>query len=152
MTEDIGSDSRIGARFLRPGIGFGGSCFPKDVSAFRAVAAEAGYEFHLLEEVRAINQQRHKRFLRKVRHALWNLRGKSLGVLGPAFKGGTDDIRESPAISVIRDLSQEGCRISAYDPAAMEQARAVFGLSPIRFIENAYDAAHNADALLMLTD
>ena len=152
VTEGIGADSRIGARFLRPGIGYGGSCFPKDVSAFQAVAAEAGYDFRLLEEVRAINQQQRKRFLRKVRHALWNLRGKNLAVLGLAFKGGTDDIRESPAIAIIECLLHEGCRISAYDPAATGQAKAVLTSSSIRFAEDAYDAAHNADALLILTD
>ena len=152
VTEGIGTDSRIGARFLHPGIGYGGSCFPKDVSAFQAVAAEAGYEFHLLEEVRAINQHQRKRFMRKVRRALWNLRGKNLGVLGLAFKGGTDDIRESPAIAIIEGLLHEGCRISVYDPAAVAQAKAVLTSSSIRFAEDAYDAAHNADALLILTD
>ena len=152
VTEGIGTDSRIGARFLRPGIGYGGSCFPKDVSAFQAVAAEVGYEFRLLEEVRAINQQQRKRFMRKVRRALWNLRGKNLGVLGLAFKGGTDDIRDSPAIAIMECLLREGCRISAYDPAAIGQAKAVLTSSSIRFAEDAYDAAHNADALLILTD
>jgi UDPglucose 6-dehydrogenase len=105
-----------------------------------------------LEEVRTINQQQRKRFLRKVRRALWNLRGKNLAVLGLAFKGGTDDIRESPAIGIIECLLHEGCRISAYDPAAIDQAKAVLGSSAIRFSEDAYDAAHNADALLILTD
>ena len=102
--------------------------------------------------MRAINQQQRKRFLRKVRHALWNLRGKNLAVLGLAFKGGTDDIRESPAIAIIEWLLHEGCRISAYDPAATGQAKAVLTSSSIRFAEDAYDAAHQADALLILTD
>jgi UDPglucose 6-dehydrogenase len=152
VTEGIGSDTRIGRRFLRPGIGYGGSCFPKDVSAFQAVAADNGYEFRLLEEVRSINQQQRKRFLRKVRKALWNLKGKNLAVLGLAFKGGTDDIRESPAISIIEALVRDGCRISAFDPAAMERARDLFTGDGIRFAEDAYDAAHKADALLILTD
>src|SRR3989449_7628008 len=102
VVEGIGSDSRIGPRFLNPGIGYGGSCFPKDLSAFRAVARECGYEFRLLDEVMRINQEQRHRFLRKVRSALWTLRGKRLGVLGLAFKGGTDDIRESPAILLDR--------------------------------------------------
>lgn len=152
VTEGVGSDSRIGHRFLRPGIGYGGSCFPKDVSAFQAVADENGYDFRLLEEVRAINNSQRKRFLRKVRRALWNLKGKNLAVLGLAFKGGTDDIRESPAISVIESLLRDGCRISAYDPAGMERAREVFTDSTVRFADDAYDAAHRADALLILTD
>jgi UDPglucose 6-dehydrogenase len=152
VIQGIGSDSRIGHRFLRPGIGYGGSCFPKDVSAFQAVAAESGYEFRLLEEVRTINQTQRKRFLRKVRRALWNLKGKNLAVLGLAFKGGTDDIRESPAISVIEALLRDGCRISAYDPAAMDRAKEVLTGPSVRFAEDAYDAAHRADALLILTD
>ncbi|HJW99245.1 MAG TPA: UDP-glucose/GDP-mannose dehydrogenase family protein, partial [Terriglobales bacterium] len=152
VTEGIGSDSRIGNRFLRSGIGYGGSCFPKDVSAFQAVAAEIGYDFRLLEEVRSINQQQRKRFLRKVRRAVWNLRGKNLAVLGLAFKGGTDDIRESPAISIIQDLLHDGCRLSVYDPAAMERAKEVLPGGSVRFAEDAYDAAHRAEALLILTD
>jgi len=152
VRDGVGSDSRIGSRFLRPGIGYGGSCFPKDVSAFQAVAANAGYDFRLLEEVSAINQQQRKRFLRKIRRALWNLRGKNLGVLGLAFKGGTDDIRESPAIDIIQSLLRDGCRISVYDPAAIEQAKQIFTSPHLRFAQDGYDAAHGSDALLILTD
>jgi len=147
----IGTDSRIGRRFLNPGIGFGGSCFPKDVMAFRAVARECGYDFRLLDEVMRINEDQRDRFLRKVRSALWTLRGKHLGVLGLAFKGGTDDIRESPAILIVQALLQEGCKITAYDPAAMERAQEVMN-SGIKFAESAYAAAHAADALLILTE
>ena len=118
VCQGIGTDSRIGPRFLNPGIGYGGSCFPKDLMAFRAVARECGYEFRLLDEVMRINEDQRQRFLRKVRTALWTLRGKRLGVLGLAFKGGTDDIRESPAILLVQSLLQEGCQIAAYDPAA----------------------------------
>ena len=125
VCQGIGSDSRIGPRFLNPGIGYGGSCFPKDLMAFRAVARECGYEFRLLDEVMRINEDQRQRFLRKVRTALWTLRGKRLGVLGLAFKGGTDDIRESPAILLVQSLLQEGCQIAAYDPAAAERAREV---------------------------
>ena len=119
VCQGIGTDSRIGPRFLNPGIGYGGSCFPKDLMAFRAVARECGYEFRLLDEVMRINEEQRQRFLRKVRTALWTLRGKRLGVLGLAFKGGTDDIRESPAILLVQSLLQEGCQIAAYDPAAI---------------------------------
>jgi UDPglucose 6-dehydrogenase len=152
VVQGIGSDSRIGERFLRPGIGYGGSCFPKDVSAFQAVAAESGYEFHLLEEVRNINQSQRKRFLQKVRRALWNVKGKNLAVLGLAFKGGTDDIRESPALSIVEALLRDGCRISAYDPAAMRRSQEALEGQSIRFADDAYDAAHRSDALLILTD
>jgi UDPglucose 6-dehydrogenase len=151
VCQGIGTDSRIGPRFLNPGIGYGGSCFPKDLMAFRAVARESGYEFRLLDEVMRINEDQRQRFLRKVRNALWTLRGKRLGVLGLAFKGGTDDIRESPAILLIQSLVQEGCTIVAYDPAAMDRAREVLR-NNVQFASNAYDAATGADALLILTE
>src|SRR6266852_2589781 len=151
VCQGIGSDTRIGPRFLNPGIGYGGSCFPKDLLAFRAVARECGYEFRLLDEVMRINEDQRQRFLRKVRTALWTLRGKRLGVLGLAFKGGTDDIRESPAILLVQALLQEGCQIAAYDPAAMERAREVLN-SKTEFVNNAYEAANDADALLLLTE
>jgi len=152
VKEGIGSDSRIGRQFLNPGLGYGGSCFPKDLSAYRAVARECGYDFRLLEEVMRINNEQRERFLRKVRAALWTLKGKTLGVLGLAFKGGTDDVRESPAIAVIRALVQEGCRIQAYDPAATQNAREILGSDCIRYVESALEAAQSADALLVLTD
>jgi UDPglucose 6-dehydrogenase len=151
VCQGIGADSRIGSRFLNPGIGYGGSCFPKDLMAFRSVARECGYEFRLLDEVMHINDDQRQRFLRKVRSALWTLRGKRLGVLGLAFKGGTDDIRESPAILLVQSLLQEGCQVAAYDPAAMERAREVLN-SKVEFTANAYDAATGADALLVLTE
>lgn len=151
VREGIGLDSRIGMRFLNPGLGYGGSCFPKDVMAFRAVAQERGYDFNLLTEVMRINDEQRRLFIRKVRNALWNLRGKSLGVLGLAFKGGTDDLRESPAIEIIKALLKEGCRIAAYDPAAMERAADVLGNS-VRFATDVHDAARDTDALLILTD
>ena len=147
----IGTDSRIGPRFLNPGIGYGGSCFPKDLMAFRAVARECGYEFRLLDEVMRINEEQRHRFVRKVRSALWTLRGKRLAVLGLAFKGGTDDIRESPAILLVQSLLQEGSQICAYDPAAMERAKDALD-SKVEFAESAYEAARGADALLILTE
>lgn len=151
VVHGVGTDARIGARFLNPGIGYGGSCFPKDVMAFRAVARECGYDFRLLDEVMRINEDQRQRFLRKVRSALWTIRGKKLAVLGLAFKGGTDDIRESPALFLVKALLQEGSKIAAYDPAAMEHARDVLGDSVV-FANSAYEAAHEADALLILTE
>lgn len=151
VVHGIGTDARIGPRFLNPGIGYGGSCFPKDVMAFRAVAREHGYDFRLLDEVMHINEDQRRRFLRKVNSALWTLRGKRLGVLGLAFKGGTDDIRESPAIAIVQSLLQQGSIITAYDPAAMERAREMLG-DHIGYANSSYEAAHDADALLILTE
>ncbi|MGD0796106.1 MAG: UDP-glucose/GDP-mannose dehydrogenase family protein [Acidobacteriaceae bacterium] len=153
VAQGIGLDSRIGPKFFRPGIGYGGSCFPKDVAAFRSVAEQLGVDFGLLTEVEKINAQQKKRFLSKVRSALWTLRGKRLGVLGLAFKGETDDIRESPAIDMVEMLLGEGCSIVAYDPAAMKRTREELPAGPqLRYAENAYGAATDADALLVLTD
>jgi UDPglucose 6-dehydrogenase len=153
VARGIGLDSRIGSRFLRPGIGYGGSCFPKDVAAFRSVADQLGIDFNLLTEVEKINVEQKKRFLSKVRAALWTLRGKRLGVLGLAFKGETDDIRESPAVDLVEMLLAEGCSIAAYDPAAMHRTEQKLpaGLQ-LRYVSDAYAAAVDADALLILTD
>ncbi|HET7749312.1 MAG TPA: UDP-glucose/GDP-mannose dehydrogenase family protein [Terriglobales bacterium] len=151
VCEGMGTDSRIGRRFLRPGVGYGGSCFPKDLKAFQAVARECGYDFGLLDEVIRINEEMRQRFLRKVRHALWTLKGKRLAVLGLAFKGGTDDVRESPALALVESLLKEGSQVVAYDPAATERARETLGKRVI-FATNAYEAAKGADALLVLTD
>ncbi len=153
VARGMGLDARIGSRFLRPGIGYGGSCFPKDVAAFRSVAEQMGVDFSLLTEVEKINVNQRKRFLAKVRSALWTLRGKRLAVLGLAFKGETDDIRESPAIQLVEMLLAEGCSITAYDPAAITRTReALPPATNLRYAENAYEAAQDADALLILTD
>ena len=151
ICKGIGSDSRIGAKFLRAGIGYGGSCFPKDIAAFQAVARESSYEFRLLDEVRRINEEQLQRYLRKVRTALWTVKNKRLALLGLAFKSGTDDVRESPAIYVVEALLKEGCQIVAFDPAAMERARAAFG-GTIAYAVDPYAAAKGADALLILTE
>ncbi len=148
----MGSDQRIGRRFLKPGIGYGGSCFPKDLSALSAAAREYGCSFQLLDEVMRINEEQRKFFLRKVRNVLWTLKGKRLAVLGLAFKGGTDDIRESPAIALVKMLVKEKCQIVAYDPAAMDRARTELESDAVTFASSAYDAARGSDALLVLTD
>ena len=151
VVHGLGTDTRIGSRFLSPGIGYGGSCFPKDVMAFKSVARESGYDFRLLDEVMRINEEQRQRFLRKVHSALWTVRGKNLAVLGLAFKGGTDDIRESPALFLVQALLQEGSSITAYDPAAMDRAQEVLK-SGVTFARSAYDAARGADAALILTE
>jgi len=153
VARGMGMDARIGEKFLRPGIGYGGSCFPKDVAAFRSVSEQAGVDFSLLAEVEKINALQKRRFVAKVRSALWTLRGKRLGVLGLAFKGGTDDIRDSPAMEIVQILLQEGCSIVAHDPAASARAQQVLPASAqFRYANDPYEAAEGADALLILTD
>jgi UDPglucose 6-dehydrogenase len=148
----IGSDSRIGPRFLNAGIGYGGSCFPKDVQAFYAVAQQCGYDFGLLTEVMRINVEQRLRFMKKIRGALWTLRGKQLAILGLAFKSDTDDIRESPALAIIEALLKEGTRVRVYDPAAMPKAKQHLPSTGVEYAADPYDAISNCDAVLILTE
>jgi UDPglucose 6-dehydrogenase len=149
----IGMDSRIGPKFLSAGIGYGGSCFPKDVAAFHWVAQQRGVDFQLLKEVRKINETQKNIFFNKVLSALWTLRGKRLAAFGLAFKGNTDDIRESPAIDLIHRLIEAGASVTAYDPAAMDRAASVLPPSEkLRYASSTYEAAQDADAVLILTD
>jgi UDPglucose 6-dehydrogenase len=153
IAKGMGLDSRIGPKFLSAGLGYGGSCFPKDVAAFHWVAQERGVNFQLLEEVRKINETQKDVFFNKVRAALWTLRGKKLAALGLAFKRDTDDVRESPAIAMIRRLLESGAQVTVYDPAAMERAKELLPPAEnIRYADNLYEAAQNADAVLILTD
>ncbi|HTX75357.1 MAG TPA: UDP-glucose/GDP-mannose dehydrogenase family protein [Terracidiphilus sp.] len=153
VARGIGMDTRIGPKFLRAGVGYGGSCFPKDVAAFRYVAEQMGVDFCLLKEVERINEEQKRRFFQKVRSALWTFRGKKVGVLGLAFKGGTDDIRESPAIDIVKQLLHEGSIVSAYDPAAAERAQEVIPPGPqMRYVNDPYAAAQDADALVILNE
>lgn len=153
IAKGIGMDSRIGSRFLRAGIGYGGSCFPKDVAAFHWVAQQQRLDFGLLEEVRRINDAQREVFFNKIRSALWTLRGKRLLALGLAFKGDTDDVRDSPALDIIRRLLDAGAHVRAYDPAAMERAREVLPPSDaLSYSKDFYEAAEGADAVLILTD
>lgn len=149
----MGSDSRIGPRFLRAGLGYGGSCFPKDVAAFHWVAQQRGVEFQLLQEIKKINDTQREIFFNKVLSALWTLRGKHLTALGLAFKGDTDDIRESPALDIVKKLLNAGAVVTAYDPAAMERAKAVMPAGGnLNYADSVYEAARGADAVLILTD
>ena len=153
ISEGMGLDSRIGPRFLHAGLGYGGSCFPKDVAAFHWVAQQHGVDFQLLQEIRKINETQRNIFFNKVLSALWTLRGKKLAALGLAFKGDTDDIRDSPAIEVIKKLIEAGAVVTAYDPAAMERAQSVLPPSEkMHYASGVYEAAKDADAVLILTD
>jgi UDPglucose 6-dehydrogenase len=150
VAEGIGLDPRIGPAFLRPGIGFGGFCFPKDVQAIVRIAEKFGCNFNLMREVEHINRSRVERFVQKLKRELWVLRGKKIGVWGLAFKPETDDTRLSPALSIIRQLLSEGTQVRAYDPHAIENTRKE--LPSITYCEDAYEAAAGADAVVLLTE
>ena len=150
VADGMGYDRRIGRAFLDAGAGYGGSCFPKDVAAFIHIAREVGYDFRLLEEVARVNQSQRELIVRYVRDASGTLEGRTVGVLGLAFKPDTDDIREAPAVSIIEMLQREGAAVRAYDPVAEANAARVF--PDVTMCPDPYEAAHGADALLVLTD
>jgi UDPglucose 6-dehydrogenase len=150
VAHGMGLDKRIGRAFLNAGLGYGGSCFPKDLSAFVHIADQLGYDFRLLKEVQRINADQIQRFLKKIHDTLWIVKDKTIGVLGLAFKPNTDDMRLAPSIEVIRALQKEGARIRAYDPKAMEKAKE--GLPDIEYCDSAYAAARDADALVICTE
>jgi len=148
----IGADDRIGKRFLFPGIGYGGSCFPKDVQALAKSADEIGYDFKLLNSVMEVNETQKKVLFEKVKtYFKGNLVGKKFALWGLAFKPGTDDIREAPALYIIEELLQAGAQVVAFDPEAMPNVKRLLG-DTIIFSENAYDALQDADALLIATE
>lgn len=147
----IGSDSRIGKRFLFPGVGYGGSCFPKDVVALINTANEKKYDFKILKSVVAVNADQIKLFYKKITNHFGSLKGKHFGLWGLAFKPNTDDVREAPALKLIRLLKDAGATISAYDPEAKNTAKAVIG-DAISYAETSYDALENAEALLIVTE
>ena len=146
----MGMDPRIGPSFLSAGLGFGGFCLPKDLQAFVHLAERSGVDFAMLREAEKINKGRIDRFFEKLREALWVIRDKRVGVLGLAFKPNTDDIRFAPAIDLVERLLVEGARVRAYDPEAMERARAV--LPKVDYVKSAYEAAKDAEALLIATE
>jgi UDPglucose 6-dehydrogenase len=148
----IGSDSRIGKRFLFPGVGYGGSCFPKDVIALINTANENKYDFKILKSVYDVNKKQVKLFFDKIiNHFNKKLAGKHFAVWGLAFKPNTDDVREAPAIALIKKLLKEKASVSAYDPEAIETSKAILGDS-ITYVENSYEALENADALITVTE
>ena len=146
----MGMDERIGRRFLNPSLGFGGSCFPKDLSAFIKIAEELRYDFGLLKEVQRINAEQMDRFVKKISDTLWVLKGKKIGVLGLAFKQNTDDVRTSPAIELCHRLQKEGATLRVHDPKAMEKAKAL--LKDVAYVEDMNDVAEGCDALVIATE
>ena len=148
----IGSDTRIGKRFLFPGIGYGGSCFPKDVKALIKSSQDVNYDFKILNSVEEINAVQKTIIVPKIENYFeGNLKGKTFGIWGLAFKPNTDDIREAPAIYVIEELLKKGAKIKSFDPEGMENMKTIFG-NKIEFCENQYDAISGADALIIATE
>ncbi len=150
VAEGMGIDPRIGRSFLNAGVGFGGFCFPKDLEAFIKISEQLGYDFELLKAVRNINEHQKRTFAAKVQQALWVLKGKTIGVLGLAFKPNTDDMRYAPAIDIIEYLQAEGATIKAFDPQAMKEAAHL--LPKVKLCRDAYEAARGADCLVVLTE
>lgn len=151
VTRGMGLDKRIGSQFLRAGIGFGGSCFPKDLSGFIHIVEEHGYDFSLLKAVQEINLRQRFLFIEKVQKALGNLAGKQLALLGLSFKPHTDDIREAPSLYILEELLKSGARVRVYDPVAMPHVQTLLGRQ-IEYAENAYAACEGADAALFITE
>lgn len=150
VANGIGLDSRIGRRFLDAGLGFGGSCFPKDLSAFIKISEQLGYDFRMLKEVQRINAEQMDRFVKKIEETLWVLKDKRLGVLGLAFKQNTDDVRLSPAIELCERLQREGARLRVHDPRAIPKAKAV--LRDVEYVEDMNAVAEGCDALIVATE
>jgi UDPglucose 6-dehydrogenase len=147
----IAADKRIGPSFLFPGVGYGGSCFPKDVKAMLKFASAKHYDFQILKAVEAVNEKQKLRLLDKVKSHFGSLKGKRIGVWGLSFKPRTDDMREAPSVPLIKGLLAEGAHVQVYDPEAMKIARTIFG-SKVTYAENSYAALTGADALLIVTE
>ncbi len=152
VARGIGLDSRIGHRFLRAGLGWGGSCYPKDTAALLGVAAQTGYEMPITVAARTVNFQQRKRIVQKLRSVLKTLNGKRIGILGLAFKPNTDDIREAPSLDIIHQLVAEGAKVTAHDPIAMSNAHKSLHDIQVNFVEDVYQLSYDADALVLVTE
>ena len=152
VADGIGTDRRIGRSFLNAGIGYGGSCFPKDIAAFITISEQLGVPFALLKEVERINGEQKDRFLKVIRDTMWVLREKKIAVWGLTFKPDTDDIRSSVAIELVADMLREGAQVFAYDPKGMEKARTVKAIADATFVNSALEAVEDAEALVIATE
>lgn len=150
VASGMGLDSRIGSQFLQAGLGYGGSCFPKDLDAFIAISEKLGYDFSILKAVRETNQRQKEFVFKKIKDALWVLKGKTIGILGLAFKPDTDDLRNAPSLDLINFLAAEGAKIKVYDPRAMRSAKKT--IQGVVFCHDAYQAAQGADCLVVATE
>ncbi len=148
----IGADTRIGKKFLYPGCGYGGSCFPKDVKALIRTGVEAGHRMQVLESVEAVNEEQKTLLFRMLQAEIPHLDGKKIAVWGLAFKPGTDDMREAPSLTLIHALLKAGCKISVHDPVAMKEAKRRLGDAPVEYCANMYEALIDAHALVIVTD
>ncbi|HEY8834091.1 MAG TPA: nucleotide sugar dehydrogenase, partial [Chthoniobacterales bacterium] len=152
VADGIGMDKRIGRSFLNAGIGYGGSCFPKDIAAFITISDQLGVPFTLLKEVQRINADQKIRFLKAIRETLWVLREKKIAVWGLAFKPNTDDLRSSVAIDLVADMLKEKAHVTVYDPKAMEKAREVEAIAGATFANSPLEAVDGAEALIIATE
>ena len=151
VRKGIGSDERIGKRFLFPGIGYGGSCFPKDVKALVKSASDVDYDFQILKAVETVNDEQKLFLLQKVKKHLGSIEGKTFAIWGLAFKPNTDDIREAPALEMINELLKANCKVNVFDPEAMKNVKEIYG-DQLTYTENQYQALEGADALIIATE
>lgn len=152
VAKGIGLDKRIGREFLDAGIGFGGFCLPKDIEAFIRISEKLGYDFELLKAVRKINESQAILLVTKIEKAIWNINGKTIAILGLSFKPNTDDMRFAPSIKIIEGLKEEGAKIRAYDPQAMERAKSLPDFKGIKFCSDPYDVVKGADCAVIVTE
>jgi len=158
VAKGMGLDDRIGPKFLRAGLGYGGSCFPKDVESLLSFSNHAGYEFGVLQAANTVNSEQYRRFIEKIKGRLGGLRGKKIAVLGLAFKPDTDDMRKAVSVEIIKSLLKEGAKVSACDPMAQENAKCVFSeqltvnSKQLRFAKDVYQALKGADCLALVTE
>jgi UDPglucose 6-dehydrogenase len=151
VRQAVGSDRRIGASFLFPGVGYGGSCFPKDVKALVRFSADRNYDFKVLKAVESVNDSQKRVLVRKMEAHFGSLKGKTIAVWGLAFKPKTDDMREAPAIPIVKTLLEKGAKVQVYDPEAQKMAKSIFG-SKVTYATKSYDALRGADALAIVTE
>ncbi len=150
VAKGMGLDNRIGKKFLHAGPGYGGSCFPKDTKALLAIGKQFDYKFKIVDAAVRVNDEQRQLMLKKIKSAVGDLKGKTIGVLGLSFKPNTDDMREAPSIDIIKGLQKEGAYVKAFDPVAMEEAKKV--LPDIEYVKDTYDAARDVDALVFITE
>jgi len=150
VLEAIGLDDRIGMHFLRQGIGYGGSCFPKDVAAFQKTLETMGIDNALIQAIENINENAWRRFVKKIEKEVWVFEGKTIGILGLAFKPETDDIRNAPALKIIKSITENGAKVKVYDPQAMDRVKEKF--PDLQYCTDAHDTAQNTDALVICTE